>query len=143
MKSRAYRQYISTIPCLICGNPEVQVHHLLRTGEHGIGKKSGDEWCVPLCVRHHDQLHRNGDEVIFFGLHGFDYVKVKRWCLNGSQAWIKIHGEPKSGGKRKGAARKNGQGKFKGLPTKPMRVPVKFWFEVERFIKEKMSEVND
>lgn len=139
MKSRAYRQYISTIPCLICGNPEVQVHHLLRTGEHGMGKKSGDEWCVPLCVRHHDELHRNGDEVIFFGLNGKDYLDIKRWCRIRYSAWCQVNGKPKSGGKRKGAGRKKGSGKW-GVPTKPMRVPLKIYYEVEKFIKDKMND---
>jgi len=139
MKSRAYRQYISTLPCLICGNPEVQVHHLLRTGEHGMGKKSGDEWCVPLCVRHHDELHRNGDEVVFMNRNFGPYNELKKWCMCEYNDWVKIHGEPKSGGKRINAGRPKGSGKW-GVPTKPMRVPVKIWYEVENFIKEKMDD---
>lgn len=43
--------------CLLCDEQPVQLHHV-RTG--GMGKKSGAENQVPLCVTHHEGVHRFG-----------------------------------------------------------------------------------
>jgi len=133
MKSRSYRMHIASLPCLLCGGNEVHAHHLLRTGEHGMGKKSGDEWCVPLCANHHDQLHRRGDEVVFFGIHDLDYAVVKRWCINTYRSWVKIHGEPKDPVKRKAIKE----------ATRNMRVPIRFYYAVEHFIRDQIRKEND
>lgn len=42
-----YRRWIMTQPCLICGSTRcVEAAH---TGPHGIGIKSDDKTCLPLC----------------------------------------------------------------------------------------------
>jgi hypothetical protein len=48
-----------------------------------MGKKSGDDWAVPLCADHHTELHAFGDEKTWWDLRGVDPVE---WCkLNGSK----------------------------------------------------------
>lgn len=68
--------------CLICGvqGPGlVDPHHLLRTGEHGLNRKSADKWAVPLCRDlnngHHmgsNGPHAHGDEDAWFAQHDID-----------------------------------------------------------------------
>lgn len=65
---------------MICQGIEVQAHHLLRAAPRGMGLKAGDNWVVPLCYYHHSELHRNGDEVEFFELYGWDYEAVKNYA---------------------------------------------------------------
>jgi len=37
-----------------------------------------DEFTVPLCAVHHDQLHQTGDEPAWWGRHGIEPLKVAR-----------------------------------------------------------------
>lgn len=41
-----------------------------------MGRKSGDEWAIPLCPRHHAELHANGDETRYLQQMGIDGVKA-------------------------------------------------------------------
>jgi hypothetical protein len=42
----------------------------------GLGTKNGDDYTIPLCRAHHDQLHGFGDEKLFLDMHGLDPVKI-------------------------------------------------------------------
>lgn len=52
----------------------IQAHHLLKPfdGVRGMGMKANDKNLVPLCLYHHTELHRMGNEYEFsykyFGL---------------------------------------------------------------------------
>lgn len=71
--------FVASEPCIISGyQGEYGIgHHLLRTGEHCMSKKSSDIWIIPLHSTLHDALHKNGNEVAFFANHGLDYEAVK------------------------------------------------------------------
>lgn len=61
--------------CMICGGEAIP-HHLLRSGSHGGSLKAPDTEAVPLCPAHHDELHRNGNEVAFFEDYAIPYAEV-------------------------------------------------------------------
>lgn len=45
--------------CIFCGKPTENVHHLV----YGNSKRTlsdSDELLFPLCLKHHDEIHRNG-----------------------------------------------------------------------------------
>lgn len=46
----------------------VQSHHLLKPyfSERGMGLKAGDKDVIPLCEKHHRELHKRGNEYSFF-----------------------------------------------------------------------------
>lgn len=44
--------------------------------------KNGDDFTIPLCRKHHDELHNFGDEELFLALHGVDAALILRQ-LNG------------------------------------------------------------
>lgn len=78
--SPKHRRWIASLPCLITGYQGERgvPHHLLRVDSvKGTGYKNCDRFCVPLESSIHDALHRNGDEVVFFANHGFDYETIK------------------------------------------------------------------
>ncbi|MCP3941068.1 MAG: DUF968 domain-containing protein [Desulfobacteraceae bacterium] len=61
-RSKAYRQWIRSKPCLICGYtmndsfPDeygVDPHHESEKGHGTMGGKTTDKRCVPLCSIHH------------------------------------------------------------------------------------------
>ena len=58
-RSKKYLAFIRTKPCIKCGNTETVAHHEpLHSGGKGI--KGPDCFTVPLCVKCHDQRHREG-----------------------------------------------------------------------------------
>lgn len=61
--------FIRSRPCIVCGTDyEIEAHHLLKPwrGPRGMALKAGDENVVPLCAKHHRELHNNGNEYDFF-----------------------------------------------------------------------------
>lgn len=63
--------------CSICGNPVADAHHLRIVGhQRGLGVKNGDNFTIPLCRLHHDELHMYGDERLFLDMHGIDGVSL-------------------------------------------------------------------
>lgn len=45
---------IRKLPCCVCGEPgPSHAHHLKSAGGRGIGMKTANKNCVPLCVEHH------------------------------------------------------------------------------------------
>lgn len=83
---------VRQLACLGCGHPagaefgdHVTAHHLLRTGERGMGMKSPDKWAVPLHFHCHMNLHDSGDEEKWFSDRGIDALVVAKalWAERG------------------------------------------------------------
>jgi hypothetical protein len=76
--SEQHRRDVAKLPCIACGSVHnVEAHHLLRTGEHGMARKSSDQWCIPLDKKCHDpneqdSLHADGDEEAWLAARGID-----------------------------------------------------------------------
>ena len=52
--------FVASQPCLICGRRPAQAHHLRFAQPRAMAMKVSDEFTVPVCNTHHDQLHRSG-----------------------------------------------------------------------------------
>ncbi|OQM42796.1 hypothetical protein BZK42_04395 [Citrobacter braakii] len=52
-----YTRWVKTQPCACCGKPADDPHHLIGHGQGGMGTKAHDLFVLPLCRRHHDELH--------------------------------------------------------------------------------------
>ena len=46
------------LECSICGCPFPDPHHLIGHGQGGMATKASDYFIMPLCRKHHDELHR-------------------------------------------------------------------------------------
>ena len=57
-KSEKYRRWIAEKPCEDCGALDVQCAHI-TVGRHGMGMKSPDYLCVPLCISCHRSFDAN------------------------------------------------------------------------------------
>ncbi len=73
MRSEAHLQRIRQQVCLLCGTTPCDAHHV-RTDKRtkGMGLKPGDEKAVPLCRKHHMELHDYGNEELFWAMHGIN-----------------------------------------------------------------------
>jgi hypothetical protein len=65
IRDRAHLAFVANEPCLICGRRPTRAHHLRFAQPRAMSLKVSDEFNVPLCNIHHDQLHRAGDERAF------------------------------------------------------------------------------
>jgi hypothetical protein len=84
-RDRDHLAFVATQPCLICGRQPTQAHHLRFAQPRAMALKVSDEFTVPLCATHHDQLHRSGDERAFWTRNGvLDPLKhaARLWKLS-------------------------------------------------------------
>ena len=59
-RSRRYLDWVKSQPCCVCGAPADDPHHLTGIGKlGGMGTKAPDWAVMPVCRRHHDELHRD------------------------------------------------------------------------------------
>jgi DNA recombination protein Rad52 len=57
VRSKAHLQFVATKPCLICEQLPCHAHHITFAQPRGLSQKVSDEFTVPLCVAHHNDLH--------------------------------------------------------------------------------------
>ena len=83
LRSKKRMQAARDLGCCICKNPVADAHHLRTVGHRRAASlKNGDDYTIPLCRKHHDELHMFGDEKLFLDLYGIDVVEILRQ-LNG------------------------------------------------------------
>ncbi|MCA1376560.1 MULTISPECIES: ERF family protein [unclassified Bradyrhizobium] len=61
-RSKAHLLFVREQPCLVCRETPCDAHHLKFAQPRALGRKVSDEFTVPLCRAHHEELHRHGNE---------------------------------------------------------------------------------
>ena len=61
-RSKTHLAFVASQPCVICGATPCDAHHVKIAQPHSLGRKVSDEFTVPLCRPHHQELHRYGNE---------------------------------------------------------------------------------
>jgi hypothetical protein len=85
LRDRDHLKFVSAQPCLACGRSPSDAHHLKFAQGHAFGRKVSDEFTVPLCRTHHRDLHRHGDERVWWGQVSIDPL------LTASALWGRTH----------------------------------------------------
>ena len=62
LRNSEHLKFVTNHACLFCGRMPSQAHHVRYAQPRAMSRKVSDEWTVPLCNTHHDDLHRAGDE---------------------------------------------------------------------------------
>ncbi len=65
-------KFVARHRCVVCGRNGAQAHHLTFAQPHALGRKVSDEFTVPLCSKHHQELHQFGDEKAWWSDKGVD-----------------------------------------------------------------------
>lgn len=104
--TQKHLKFIDDLPCIVCGRQgETTHHHLLRVSREyltptksteglmfpkvkskGMGTKSDDRFCLPVCPRCHAEAHRMGNDKKYFiekGVQNPEKFALSLWKLSG------------------------------------------------------------
>ena len=70
LRDKVHLKFVATQPCVVCGRQPTHAHHLTFCQKRGLSLKVSDEFTVPLCALHHDELHRGGPEQSWWEVKG-------------------------------------------------------------------------
>ena len=77
-RNKEHLRYVTLQPCLVCARKPADAHHLRFVQPRALGRKTSDEFAVPLCRIHHRAAHRAGDERAWWKIAGIDPLKIAR-----------------------------------------------------------------
>jgi hypothetical protein len=97
IRDRDHIRHVIKQACLICGRRPSDPHHLRFAQFRALGRKVSDEFTVPLCRAHHREVHRCGDEGLWWGKTGIDPLAAAR------ALWLETHPVPTQGTARDSA----------------------------------------
>lgn len=94
--SGAHLAMVRKLPCIVCGRPAEEAHHLLRglpPDERGTSRRAADRWAVPVCIRDHRAAHAHGDDERWLAERGVDgrAIAAALWSARGDeQAMMRV-----------------------------------------------------
>jgi hypothetical protein len=65
-RDKAHLKFVASETCLVCGRKPCDPHHLRFAQRRALARKVSDEYTVPLCRSHHRDVHRTGNEVVWW-----------------------------------------------------------------------------
>jgi ERF superfamily len=84
-RDRDHLKFIVSQPCLVCGRTPSDAHHLKFAEQRAMGRKVSDRFAVPICRLHHRELHRRGNERVWWQNQGIDPLAVA------ATLWARTH----------------------------------------------------
>jgi hypothetical protein len=85
IRDRDHIRLVKSRPCLVCGRLPSDAHHLRFAQMRALSRKVSDEFTVPLCRGHHRELHRRGDEVVWW-----THLRIDA-LANARALWLESH----------------------------------------------------
>jgi ERF superfamily protein len=84
-RDRIHLKFVARQPCLLCGRMPSDPHHIKFAESWMAGRKVSDRFTVPLCRLHHHELHRRGNERVWWEEKGIDPLSIAK------ALWDKTH----------------------------------------------------
>jgi hypothetical protein len=85
VRDRDHIRHVIKQTCLICGRRPSDPHHLRFAQSRALSRKVSDEFTVPLCRTHHREIHRSGNEGLWWRNTGIDPRAAARTL------WLETH----------------------------------------------------
>jgi hypothetical protein len=114
-RDRDHLRFVASQPCLVCARTPSDPHHIKFAEQRAMGRKVSDKFTVPICRLHHRELHRRGNERVWWEKRGIEPLPIA------ARLWATTHGvEPaaeeidkptKLNGKRPGKGHQNNETK--------------------------------
>ena len=81
IRNKQHLAHVAAHPCVICGDLLCHAHHITFAQPRGLALKVSDEFTVPLCAPHHNQLHQSRPEKSWWKDQGLDPLPIaaKLW----------------------------------------------------------------
>ena len=87
-RNKPHLALVSSQPCLVCRRSPCDAHHLKFAQPRSLGRKVSDEFTVPLCREHHQELHRHGNERAWWANLQIDALKEAKELWAGTLVQI-------------------------------------------------------
>jgi hypothetical protein len=84
-RDRDHLKFVTSQPCLVCGRTPSDAHHIKFAGQRAMGRKTSDRFTVPICRLHHRELHRRGNERVWWQTQKIDPIPIA------TSLWEKTH----------------------------------------------------
>ena len=85
VRDRDHVKFVAQQACLVCGRRPSDAHHLRFAQSRALARKVSDEFTVPVCRGHHREIHRCGDEAVWWERHKIDAIVIAR------ALWLETH----------------------------------------------------
>lgn len=81
IRSKQHLSFVAAKPCLVCEDTQCHAHHVTFAQSRGLSVKVSDEFTVPLCGKHHNELHQVNSEKGWWKEYGIDALgaALKLW----------------------------------------------------------------
>jgi hypothetical protein len=84
-RDRDHLRFVAAQPCLVCGRTPSDPHHIKFAEQRAMGRRVSDRFTVPICRLHHRELHRRGNERVWWQKQAIDPLAVA------ASLWAKTH----------------------------------------------------
>jgi hypothetical protein len=84
-RDRDHLKFVTSQPCLVCGRTPSDAHHIKFAEQRAMARRVSDRFAVPICRLHHRELHRRGNERVWWQNQGIDPVAVA------ATLWARTH----------------------------------------------------
>jgi len=84
-RDREHLKFVSSQACLVCGRIPSDAHHIKFAEHQAMGRKVSDRFTIPICRLHHRELHRQGNERVWWERQGIDPL------IAAATLWGKTH----------------------------------------------------
>ncbi len=112
-RDRNHLRFVASQPCLVCGRTPSDAHHLKFAEQRAMGRKVSDRFTVPICRLHHRELHRRGDERLWWEKQEINPLPVAASLWDRTHAVETVVAEP--AGDRNGFEKINGKRLSNGI----------------------------
>jgi hypothetical protein len=72
VRDKEHLRYVASQPCLLCSATPSDAHHVRFAQPRAMARKVGDDFTVPLCRKHHRDLHDSGNESAWWHAMGIE-----------------------------------------------------------------------
>ena len=78
VRDKDHLRYVAVQPCLLCSTTPLDPHHLRFAQPRAMARKVGDDFTVPLCRKHHRDLHDSGNEAAWWHAMGTEPLEIAK-----------------------------------------------------------------
>jgi hypothetical protein len=76
VRDKEHLRHVTAQPCVLCSARPAEAHHIRFAQPRALGRKVSDEFTVPLCRKHHRDVHHSGNEAAWWHDIGIDPMDI-------------------------------------------------------------------